>query len=90
MSGQRYFIQDTRSFVGDSVVWWRPNRAGYTVNLDEAGEYEESEARSIERNRGTDKPIPVEVARCVASSHVIADRLAKAMRTAERPPEGEG
>jgi hypothetical protein len=43
---------------GDLALWWRPNSAGYTVNLSEAGLYCEEEARNITRLRGTDYPIP--------------------------------
>jgi hypothetical protein len=31
-----YYIQDTRNYVGNSVLWWRVNGQGYTTNLDEA------------------------------------------------------
>ena len=31
-----YYIQDTRSVCGNSVVWWRVDGCGYTSNLDEA------------------------------------------------------
>ena len=33
---QFYYIQDARSYVGDSVLWWRQGGRGYTTNLDEA------------------------------------------------------
>jgi hypothetical protein len=31
-----YFIQDTRSYCGNSVMWWRVDGHGYTSNLAEA------------------------------------------------------
>lgn len=31
-----FYVQDNRSFVGNSVLWWRHEGAGYTTNLDEA------------------------------------------------------
>lgn len=65
----KYYIQDTRSYCGDSVMWWRHEGAGYTFRLDEACEYDEEEARAIERGRDTDIAIPVEVARAAASRH---------------------
>lgn len=33
---QFYYIQDSRSYVGNSVLWWRENGNGYTTNLAEA------------------------------------------------------
>lgn len=72
----RYYIQDTRSFVGNAVVWWRPEGKGYTCHLDDAGLFSEEEARRIERDRSTDKPIREDIAREAASLHVDAQRLA--------------
>lgn len=34
---QLYLIQDGRSFVGNDVLWWRPEAAGYTCQIEEAG-----------------------------------------------------
>lgn len=31
-----YYIQDARNYVGNSVLWWRKEGAGYTTDLDEA------------------------------------------------------
>jgi hypothetical protein len=31
-----FYIQDTRSVVGNSALWWREQGKGYTSNLDEA------------------------------------------------------
>lgn len=50
-----YYIQDTRFYWGDYVVWWGPNNSGYTVDLDKAGLYTLEEAERIEQIRGTDK-----------------------------------
>lgn len=36
-----------RSHCHDVMVWWRPYRRGYTWWLDEAGRYNETEARDI-------------------------------------------
>lgn len=81
----KYYIQDTRSYCGDSVVWWRPKRQGYTFRLDDAGEYSEREARRIENLRGTDKAIPVDAARAAASLHVVAGDLWKALNPEKKP-----
>lgn len=33
---QFYYIQDSRSYLGNSVRWWRERGEGYTTNLDQA------------------------------------------------------
>ncbi len=55
-----------QSFSGDLALWWRAERRGYTSRLDEAGKYDEPEARSIERIRGTDRAISCETVDAVA------------------------
>lgn len=72
-----YFIQDTRQYVGNCVLWWAKDGAGYTTHLDEAWEVEEAKAREIESNRSTDKAIPAKLARASASIQVDMQRLAR-------------
>jgi len=31
-----YYLQDKRQYVGNCVLWYRKNGAGYTCNLNEA------------------------------------------------------
>lgn len=40
------------------AVWWRPDRRGYTNNVDAAGRYSKEEADSIAGIRGEDFPVP--------------------------------
>lgn len=47
-----FYIQDSRSYVGNDVLWWRPNSEGYTCQIDEAGLYDEAFCRGV---RSTDK-----------------------------------
>lgn len=61
----RYYIRDMTA-TGDLCLWWRPDRCGYTTDLDQAGVYSEDEANKIARIRGTDKPYPVESVSAVA------------------------
>lgn len=53
-----FYIQDTRSFVGNCPVWWGPNGNGYVTRLDEAGWFTEQEAIAQNRTRDTDVPWP--------------------------------
>lgn len=34
--GGLFYIQDTRTYCGNSVIWWRKGGHGYTSNLEEA------------------------------------------------------
>jgi len=52
-SEQLYYIQDSRSYCGNSVIWWRVNGEGYTSNLAEAAKVE-----STWIGRNTDKLWP--------------------------------
>lgn len=45
-----YYVQDTRSYCGNSVMWWRVEGEGYTSNLEEAWKVPASW-----RGRDTDK-----------------------------------
>lgn len=45
-----YYIQN-KGYVGNCLLFWRPNRDGYTCDLDEAGKYSKEEADDICRTR---------------------------------------
>lgn len=52
----KFYIMDTTA-TGELILWWRPNRRGYTTLLDEAGVYSAEEAEKIVSiGRGTDIP----------------------------------
>lgn len=53
-----YYIQDSRSFIGNSPVWWGYNGSGYTSNLLKAGTYTEEESIAQHKDRITDIPWP--------------------------------
>jgi hypothetical protein len=72
-----FFIQDTRSYHGNAVVWWGKDGKGYTSHLDEAWEVDEPTARKMEQRRDTDKAWPADVVRSAASLHVDIQRLRK-------------
>lgn len=54
-----YYIQDTRSYVGNSLLWWAAGGRGYTTHLDEAGKLTLEQAMKQHEARGTDLPWPV-------------------------------
>lgn len=43
----QYYLLSTKPGHGDILVWWRPDRCGYTSDLGKAGKYTETEAESI-------------------------------------------
>ena len=52
-----YYVQDTRSFVGNCPMWWGKDFRGYVTRMDEAGRYTRAEAERICK-RDTDKMWP--------------------------------
>lgn len=57
---QLYYIQDTRTYVGNGVMWWRPEGKGYTSDLNEAWKVPADKAKTMHRHRKTDVPWPCE------------------------------
>lgn len=49
-----YLIQK-KGYVGNSLLWWRKNDYGYTINLEEAKEFTQFEAEEIIKSSGSDK-----------------------------------
>lgn len=55
-----YYIQDSRKYVGNDVLWWGLNNGGYTTDLSKAEMYTREEAQKICKDRSTDIMWPVE------------------------------
>lgn len=51
-----YLLQDTRSYVGNCVVWWAKDGNGYTTDVAKAHRYTFDEAMRQHRSRETDSP----------------------------------
>lgn len=51
-----YYIQDTRSFIGNCPVFWGPDGNGYTTDLRQAGKYTFEKAMRQHFMRDTDLP----------------------------------
>lgn len=75
-SAPLFYIQDTRSVVGNCAVWWCPDRGGYTCDLTKAGLYDEAEAREITSNRKTDVAYRREDVMALVVRHVRSEALA--------------
>ncbi|WP_367304168.1 hypothetical protein [Burkholderia multivorans] len=53
-----FYLQDSRSFVGNDVMWWAQNGNGYTTDLRKAHVYTQEEAQARHNARETDIPWP--------------------------------
>ena len=51
-----YYLQDSRSYTGNDVMWWKKNGSGYTTDLREAHIYTKADAEARHRYRDTDIP----------------------------------
>lgn len=70
----RYLIMRTNRFCGNSCMWWGPNGANYTFDIDEAGRYTLEEA--IDCARGPEDQVYEETdVLPKVSRHLDAQRL---------------
>lgn len=67
-----YFVQDTRSIVGNCAMFWAKNGAGYVCALEDAGAYPGHEVANM---RETDIPWPMSFVLSIATKHVRASGL---------------
>jgi len=51
-----YYLQDTRSTVGNSMLFWRVRGEGYTTDVREAATYTKEQAFKQHATRATDRP----------------------------------
>ena len=71
-----YYIQNTRSVVGNCMVLWRAEGHGYTVNLDEAWKLPQSRAEAICKDRPEqDIPRAAALLERVAQRHIDVQLL---------------
>ncbi len=40
---QKFYVQDTRQYVGTCMLWWEEGSCGYTYNLSEAKVFTQDE-----------------------------------------------
>jgi hypothetical protein len=55
-----FYLQDSRSYVGNDVLWWAKEGKGYTTDLRLAHVYTKDEAVARHKWRETDIPWPKE------------------------------
>lgn len=55
---EEYYLQDSRSYVGNDVLWWAIDGCGYTTDLRKAHVFSKDEAVSYNESRATDIPWP--------------------------------
>jgi hypothetical protein len=58
MSEELFYLQDSRSYVGNDVLWWAKDGNGYTTDLRKAQVYTKAEAVRQHESRETDIPWP--------------------------------
>lgn len=54
----KWYLQDTRSYVGNDVLWWAKDGKGYTTDVSKAHVYERDAAFRQAAMRGTDRAWP--------------------------------
>lgn len=72
MTEKLFYIQHTECSVGNCLLFWGPNRGGYTCDLNRAGKYTLDEARRIVATRKPSEEIawPVEHVDKLSHRHV--------------------
>ena len=80
-----FYVQDTRGYCGNCVMWWREGNGGYTTHLSDARLFREDE---LHEDRETYKPWPAQDVLDAATAQVDIQLLRKA--TEEPNKEGGG
>lgn len=53
-----FYLQDSRSYVGNDVLWWATGGNGYTTDLSKAQTYSRDDVQRMHNSRQTDIPWP--------------------------------
>jgi lipopolysaccharide biosynthesis regulator YciM len=56
--GRLFYLQDKRCYVGNDILFWAKNGAGYVTDVSKAHIYTQEEAFKQHRSRETDIPWP--------------------------------
>lgn len=85
-----YYLRDTRTVVGNCLLWWRKGNSGYTCDLDDAAVFTEEDARAHYIFRNSDRPYPKDLIDTLAVRHVdhqVTDHLEFSDETVEEVPQ---
>jgi hypothetical protein len=69
-SPRLYYVCDTRSIVGNCLLFWRRGNSGYTCNLDDCEVYPEDVAMQMHKSRTTDMPYPKDIIDGLTSRYI--------------------
>lgn len=75
LSDDLFYIQDSRQYVGNAVLWWAKGNSGYTTHISDAGIYSREEAIELCEIRLTDRAWPKELVDRSASLQVDIQQL---------------
>jgi hypothetical protein len=53
-----FYLQDSRGYVGNDVLWWAKGGRGYTTDLSKAEVYSQEDAQAQHNCRESDIPWP--------------------------------
>lgn len=84
---QLYYLQDKRDYVGNSMLWWRKEHAGYCCDVREAHVFTKEEAYAQHRMRETDIPWPKAYIDSRVSHHVDHQKVDRELMLAAYDPE---
>ena len=74
-SEELYYLQDSRTYVGNSMLFWRKNGAGYSTKLDQCEVFTKDKAFKLHKDRSTDIPILKSVIDKIATRQVDVQDL---------------
>lgn len=97
MSEKLFVLQDSRSFNGNFLYFWKKN-GGYTSDLNEAELFSEKDAVAQNQCRETDVPWPIDylqskIKSCIDSQYINSNSALEGtgitLKKPDKPPKGE-
>lgn len=73
-----YYLQDKRTYVGNSMMWWAKDANGYVCDVRKAHVYTKAEAYAQHDMRSTDIPWPKAYIDARISHHVDMQHVKRA------------